>query len=71
MAESAERKYYPLDEVLPSDPFILVSAVNMRLRDNHDSLEALCRDLNVDPAELTAKLAGAGFEYMPAINQFR
>ena len=50
---------------------MLLSAVNMKLRDSYPSLEELCRAMDIDPKELIAKLEAAGFEYMPAINQFR
>ena len=32
---------------LPKDPAMLLSAVNMKLRDFYDSLDALCDDLDV------------------------
>lgn len=57
--------------MLPNDPFMLLSAVNMKLRDEYDSLDELCASLDVDRAALEQKLADAGFEYVPAINQFR
>ena len=56
---------------LPQDPFILLSYINTKLRDDYSSLGALCDDLDVDRAGLEAKLSAAGFEYMPEINQFR
>lgn len=56
---------------LPADPFILLSYVNTKLRDDYPSLNALCEDLDVDRAGLQARLSAAGFEYMPEINQFR
>lgn len=55
---------------LPNDPMILFSAVNMLLRDNYESLDALCDDMNVDRQALEAKLASAGFEYNEAQNKF-
>lgn len=57
--------------ILPDDPIMLYSAVNMKLRDEYPSLDALCDDLNLDKAELEAKLASAGFAYQPERNQFR
>lgn len=57
--------------MLPSDPFILLSYINTKLRDEYSSLDALCDDLNVDRKDLEDKLAVAGFEYLPASNQFR
>lgn len=56
---------------LPQDPFMLLSMVNMKLRDEYPSLTELCAALDIDKKELTERLAAAGFEYLPAINQFR
>ena len=55
---------------LPSDPMILFSVVNTKLRDEYPSLEALCNDIQVDRQQLEARLAQAGFEYNPAQNKF-
>jgi hypothetical protein len=56
---------------LPKDPFMLLSMVNMKLRDGYDTLDSLCRDLDVEKEELTRRLRAAGFEYVETINQFR
>lgn len=56
---------------LPSDPFILFSVVNMKLRNYYKSLKELCDDLGVSERELRARLASVGFQYDPATNQFR
>lgn len=50
---------------------MLYSAINMKLRDEYPSLEALCSDLNISESELTERLAAAGFTYLPEANQFR
>lgn len=50
-------------EHLPNDPMMLFSAVNMLLRDEYTSLDALCDDMNVDRTALEEKLKAAGFEY--------
>ena len=55
---------------LPEDPIMLLSVVNMKLRDQYASLDALCEDLEADRAQLEAKLAGAGYTYSPRNNQF-
>ena len=55
---------------LPSDPMILFSVVNTKLRDEYPSLEALCNDMQVDRQQLEARLAQAGFEYNPAQHKF-
>ena len=58
-------------EKLPQDPIMLLSTVNMLLRDRYGSLAELCEDLGADAAEIEATLSAAGFEYQPVINQFR
>ncbi|MCH5182227.1 MAG: DUF4250 domain-containing protein [Prevotellaceae bacterium] len=55
---------------LPNDPAILLSLVNTWLRDNYESLEALCTDKKFDATELTERLAAAGFTYNPQQNRF-
>lgn len=55
---------------LPNDPFILLSVVNTKLRDNYASLDALCDDLGESKEVLMKKLAAAGFTYDEANNQF-
>ena len=57
--------------MLPTDPFILMSYVNQKLRDDYASLEALCEDLELDREELEEKLAAAGFAYDGQRNCFR
>lgn len=56
---------------LPKDPFILLSMINMKLRDEFDSLDELVASLDIDREELSKRLKEAGFNYYPALNQFR
>ena len=56
----------------PSDPVMLMSMINMKLRDGaFDSLADLCLSLGIDEKELLKKLSDAGFDYLPEIRQFR
>ena len=55
---------------LPKDPILLLSVVNMKLRDFYSSLDALCDDLDEDKNEITARLSAAGYTYDEEINQF-
>ena len=57
-------------ERLPNDPMMLFSAVNMLLRDEYKSLDELCDDMNVDRADIEARLKAVGFEYSPESNKF-
>lgn len=66
----AKRKYTNINSMLPQDPMMLFSAVNMKLRDEYDSLDALCDDMNVDRKHLEDTLAQAGFEYNAEQNKF-
>lgn len=57
--------------MLPKDPMLLLSVLNMKLRDSYDSLDALCVDLDEDRTALEEKLHAAGFVYDDSRNQFR
>jgi hypothetical protein len=54
----------------PKDPIMLMSWVNMKLRDFYPSLETLCEDLEIDREELVETLGKAGFEYNSELNKF-
>lgn len=56
--------------MIPKDPVMLLSFVNLKLRDFYTSLEALCEDLDVNQSELTEKLAGIDYHYNAERNQF-
>ena len=56
---------------LPKDPIMLMSVINMKLRDFYPSLDDLCEDMDIDRAELVSALESAGFEYNPDNNCFR
>jgi len=55
---------------LPSDPFMLMSVINMKLRDFYKNLDDLCSDMGIDKTELCDKLHSAGFEYDEKNNKF-
>lgn len=55
---------------LPSDPFMLLSFVNLKLRDFYPNLDAMCEDMQLDKSALCQKLAAAGFEYSEENNKF-
>lgn len=56
---------------IPSDPDMLFSMVNMKLRDMYDSFEELCDCEDIEPAVVLLRLQAAGYEYNEDINQFR
>lgn len=55
----------------PQDPFMLLSFINTKLRDEYATLDDLCKSLDVERVALEEKLAEAGFIYMEHINQFK
>lgn len=55
---------------LPQDPMMLMSVINMKLRDFYPDLEALCEDMDIDRKELETKLESAGFEYSEENKRF-
>lgn len=57
--------------MLPSDPVMLMSYVNTKLRDSYPSLEEMCEDMDISLSELTEKLEKAGFSYDREQNRFR
>ncbi len=55
---------------LPNDPVMLMSVINLKLRDFYPSLDALCDDMDIDKIDLVEKLKAAGFEYDTEQNMF-
>lgn len=56
--------------MIPNDPVMLLSFVNLKLRDYYKSLDALCEDLDVDKQELLSKLDKIDYHYSEERNQF-
>lgn len=52
------------------DPYMLLSIVNMKLRDEADNLEDLCKNYQKDEEELREQLAKIGYIYDANQNQF-
>ena len=55
---------------MPKDPMMLMSFINMKLRDFYPTLDALCDDMDVDRQELENKMDEDGMEYNEAANKF-
>lgn len=56
--------------MIPKEPVMLLSFVNLKLRDYYSSLELLCEELNIDQAELEEKLRSIDYRYDAGKNQF-
>ncbi|KIR01244.1 hypothetical protein P261_00058 [Lachnospiraceae bacterium TWA4] len=55
---------------LPNDPVMLLSVINLKLRDYYKNLDDLCEDLDIEKANLESKLANIDYEYDHISNQF-
>ena len=56
--------------MIPKDPVMLLSFINLKLRDYYSDLDKLCEDLELDKEELLAKLEGIDYRYDGSVNQF-
>ena len=56
--------------MIPKDPVMLLSFLNLKLRDFYSNLDALCEDLDVDKEEIVKKLAAIDYQYDVEKNQF-
>ncbi len=56
--------------MLPKDPNMLLSVLNMKLRDFYPDLDALCDDLDEDRDEIIRIMSEAGYKYDPDRNAF-
>lgn len=56
--------------MIPKDPMILLSFVNLKLRDFYSSLDDMCQAMNLDKSELEKKLGNIDYTYDKGYNQF-
>ena len=55
---------------VPKDPMMLLSFLNMKLRDFYSSLDDLCADMNLDKDSITSSLKSIDYEYDKDLNKF-
>lgn len=56
--------------MIPKDPVMLLSFINLKLRDFYSSLEVFCEDTGEDRKAIIEKLAAIGYYYDQERNQF-
>ena len=56
--------------MLPTDNYMLLSFINMKLRDFYDSLDSLCDDLDENKDDITNRLNSIDYIYDEELNQF-
>ena len=57
--------------MIPKNPNILLSFINLKLRDFYSSLDDLCDDLDISKDEIEEKLLSIGYKYNSDENQFK
>lgn len=56
--------------MIPNDPIMLLSFVNLKLRDYYGSLDDMCDDLDLVKSDVVEKLGKVGYTYDKDRNQF-
>lgn len=59
------------DSIKIMDPIMLLSIINMKLRDQYSSLDVLCYDLGISKESILSRLDGIGYSYNESENQFK
>ena len=57
-------------EKMPIDPYMLLSVVNLKLRDYYNSLDMMCLEMDINKDEIVSKLKSIEYEYDASKNQF-
>lgn len=55
---------------MPKDPIMLLSYVNLKLRDFYPNLQSMCEDMDVREDEIIDRLASVHYHYDKERNQF-
>lgn len=56
--------------MIPKDPVMLLSYVNLKLRDYYANLQSMCDDLGMEEQEIIDALAVINYRYDRKRNQF-
>lgn len=59
-----------MSETLPNDPVMLLSFVNLKLRDFYPSLNEFCKVFDIDESDIRKKLESIDYTYDDKTNQF-
>ena len=56
--------------MVPKDPVMLLSFVNLKLRDYYQDFDMMCEELELDRDEIVQKLSSIDYHYDETRNQF-
>lgn len=59
------------DQMLSMDPYMLLSFINTKLRDEFESIDSLFNYYDVKEEDIEGKLKSIGYEYDSISNQFK
>ena len=54
-----------------TNPYILLSYINTKLRDQYNDIESLCEDLSYDKEEIDKLLNSIDYYYIKEFNQYK
>lgn len=57
-------------DMMPKDPVMLLSFVNLKLRDYYRDFDTMCEELELDRDEIVQKLSSIDYHYDETRNQF-
>ncbi len=57
--------------MIPKDPVMLLSYLNVKLRDEYGSLGQLCEDLQIEEENIVKAMAQIDYAYDQECNQFK
>lgn len=55
---------------MPSNPYILLSVINTKLRDDYSSLKTLCEEEDLSEKEIISLLKSIDYTYDEKLNKF-
>jgi hypothetical protein len=55
---------------IPKDPYMLLSFINTKLRDEYLTLEDLCSSMSIDREQLEIALSSIEYTYVRELNRF-
>ena len=56
--------------MIPNDPVMLLSFLNLKLRDYYSNLDSLCDDLDLNKEEIIEKMHSIDYHYDEVQNRF-
>lgn len=59
------------EEIKEMDVNILVSIINLKLRDFYSNIDLLCEDMDINKKVLIETLGKGNYEYNNSLNQFK